>query len=61
MSIEKGMRQELPLDKILKDYKTIQVPEQKEVVPKVIPQAVEIETAVLGSMIIDPDCIPNGC
>jgi replicative DNA helicase len=59
MSIEKGMRQELPLDKILKDYKTIQVPEQKEVVPKVIPQAVEIETAVLGSMIIDPDCIPT--
>ncbi|CUS98909.1 DnaB-like helicase N terminal domain-containing protein, partial [Candidatus Kryptobacter tengchongensis] len=31
----------------------------KEIIPKVPPQAPELEVAVLSAMIIDPDCIPN--
>ncbi len=60
MSIEKGMKQEFPLDKITRDYsKLSSTPEPSEVVQRVQPQAVELEIAVLSSMLIDPDCIPN--
>jgi replicative DNA helicase len=60
MAIEKGLKQEFPLDKITKDYsKLSSTPEISEIVPKVLPQAIDLEIAVLSSMIIDPDCIPN--
>ena len=59
MGIEKGLRQEFPLEKITKDYKLTSIPEPKEAVPKVLPQAPELEVAVLSAMIIDPECIPN--
>lgn len=59
MSIEKGLRQEFPLDKITKDYTKLSIPEPSEIIPKVLPQAIELEIAVLSSMMIDPDCIPN--
>lgn len=59
MAIEKGLKQEFPLEKITKDYKLTSAQEPKEIVPKVLPQAQEIEIAVLSAMIIDPDCIPN--
>ncbi|MFN3134017.1 MAG: replicative DNA helicase [Candidatus Kryptonium sp.] len=59
MGIEKGLRQEFPLEKITKDYKLTSIPEPREAVPKVLPQAPELEVAVLSAMIIDPDCIPN--
>jgi len=59
MAIEKGLKQEFPLEKITRDYKLTSVPEPKEIIPKVPPQAPELEVAVLSAMIIDPDCIPN--
>ncbi len=60
MAIEKGMKQEFPLDKITKDYSKLNsISEPSEIVPRVLPKALELEIAVLSSMIIDPDCIPN--
>jgi replicative DNA helicase len=59
MAIEKGLKQEFPLEKITKDYKLASITEQKEIVPKVMPQAIELEIVVLSAMIIDPDCIAN--
>jgi len=59
MSIEKGLRQEFPLEKITRDYKLTSIREPSEVIPKVLPQAVELEMAVLSAMIIDPECIPG--
>ncbi len=59
MSIEKGLKQEFPLEKITKNYKFTHIAEPSEVIPKVMPQAIDLEMAVLSAMTIDQDCIPN--
>jgi replicative DNA helicase len=61
MSFNRWMRKDniYPIDKLTREPKVLRMPSEKSEEGKLLPNAIDLEMAVLGAMISNPDCIPR--